>query len=337
MKKLYFLTLVLGLFVAFSANATVTVNVTTPGTLEETINDQSAEDFASITNLVVSGSLNADDISTIETMGKDYALTSLDLSNANITNNALPDNAFNSTKLKNIILPKSLVALGAGSFPSTLETISIPTTKLTEIPEHKFTWCTQLKEIEIPEGVTTVGKECFVFCTALKKVTLPSTITTLVESAFLGNLGFTAGYVLPITDFYVKMKTVPTVGPAAICLGGYWDYCTLHVPVGTVAAYRANIVDNWYGFGMITNIEEYDYSKTTGVKDVNASAFRIYSSADKNITIEGAEKNAPVVIYSLAGTVVKSLKANSDKFTVGLPNSGMYLVKVGSKTVKVAL
>ncbi|MDP4276156.1 MAG: leucine-rich repeat domain-containing protein [Bacteroidota bacterium] len=339
MKKLYYLTLALGMTMAFSAKAAVTVNVETPGTLEQTLFDQTVEEYAAIETLTVTGSLNSADLDALTTMSKDYKLVSLDLSNANIENNVFPDvtdGIFNHSKLTNLVVPKTLTSLGAGSFPGTLVTISIPTTNLKEIPEHKFTWCSQLKEIEIPEGVTTIGKECFVFCTALKKVTLPTTLTTLTESAFLGNVGFTAGFILPITDFYVKMTTVPTVGSAAICLGGYWDLCTLHVPVGTVAAYRANVIDSWYGFGMITNIEEYNYNGNA-INQLSASNLKVYTSADKTITIEGAANKEPVAVYSLAGTIVRSFKASTDKVTVNVPNAGMYLVKVGAQTVKVAL
>lgn len=41
-----------------------------------------------------------------------------------------------------------------------------------------------IASIEIPEGVTTIGKQAFSYCTSLASVTLPSTLTTIEKSAF---------------------------------------------------------------------------------------------------------------------------------------------------------
>jgi hypothetical protein len=41
-----------------------------------------------------------------------------------------------------------------------------------------------ITKIEIPEGVTEIGKEAFRGCSQLTEVTLPSTITSIGENAF---------------------------------------------------------------------------------------------------------------------------------------------------------
>ena len=337
MKKLYLTLALCGLFTAFSAQAVVNVNVTTPGGLEQLLFDQTAEEYSAIETLNVTGTLNADDIATMKLMATDYALRTVDLSEANLVDNTLPNKAFNPSNLKSLTLPKSLVTMGTECFATNLEVLNIPTTKMTTIPEHAFTWCTKITELTIPEGVTSLGKESLCFCIALKTLRLPSTLNNIGEGAILGGVGFTDGYPIPLTALYIKNPTVPTIGPAAVCLGGgYWTMCTLYVPTGSVDAYKANVVDSWYGFGMIQNIEASNFSTST--KDVNVSGLNVYSSAKNSITIEGSEINTPVAIYTIAGTLVKSLKSNSEKLTIEIPNAcGIYLVKVGTKTMKVAL
>ena len=44
-----------------------------------------------------------------------------------------------------------------------------------------------------------------------------------------------------------------------------------------------------------------------------------------------------VSVYSADGTLVKSVKANDGNVEMAVPGSGMYIVKVGDKAVKVAM
>lgn len=339
MKKLYFITLAIcSLLTVVSVQASVTVNVTTAGTLEQLLFDQEAEEYAEIAELIVTGSINSDDIATINLMAKDYALRTVDLSAANVENNTFAAQAFKETKLEHITVPKTLVAMGYECFYSTsLQSIVFPTTGLTEIPLTCFTWSTALTELEIPEGVTTLGQQSLVFCTALKKLTLPSTLTHIGENAILGDYSFayTAGFPIPLTEIYAKMKTVPTCDAIAVALGdAYWGICTLYVPIGTSSLYAADVYEAWYGFGMVQNIVEYDYDNTTSATVLNASNIKVYSSSSNNVTIEGLVVNSQVSIYSMTGALVKSFKTNSIKTNVTVPVKGIYILKSGTQSIK---
>lgn len=59
---------------------------------------------------------------------------------------------------------------------------SIKIHSCTEIVGSAFAYCPALVEVEIGEGITTIGTGILRDCTALKKITLPSTITTAKNS-----------------------------------------------------------------------------------------------------------------------------------------------------------
>ena len=318
------------------ADVTVTLNVTTPGTLMAEVLAQTQVNPVEIVVLNVTGSLNNDDIAFLNAASIGYAVRKIDLSNANVTNNALANEAFKGSKLTHVILPKSLTTMGVECFYGSvsLQSIQIPTIELKEIPEHAFVHCRALTEINIPEGVTTIGKESFVFCISLKKVTLPSTITTIKEGAFLGGAGHTADSPLPITEFYIKAATVPTLEPAGVCLaGGYWTMCTLHVPLGSKAAYQVNIVDGWYGFGMIQNIVEKDFN-TSLTKNSNTTDIKVYSHSKGMITVDGVAVGAHISIYNTNGVLQRTVKATSSKELINMVNPGLYILKCGNKVIK---
>lgn len=56
----------------------------------------------------------------------------------------------------------------------------------TAIADEGFKGCTEITEVIIPEGITTIGKRAFKGCTKLRKVTLPSTIVEIDQGAFNG-------------------------------------------------------------------------------------------------------------------------------------------------------
>ncbi|MBQ7851055.1 MAG: leucine-rich repeat protein, partial [Clostridia bacterium] len=62
---------------------------------------------------------------------------------------------------------------------------------LTTIGENAFKGCTGLTEAVLPAGLTTIGKNVFEGCTGLTEVALPDSLTTIGENAFKGCTGLT--------------------------------------------------------------------------------------------------------------------------------------------------
>lgn len=144
--------------------------------------------------------------------GKNYAVTGIEA------------NAFDGCySLQSVTLPNSLISIGERAFNncSALEAISLPAS-LTRIGEGAFNGCLALgminvasgsksyssrdgvlydasnnvlirypegkdaEEFQVPEGITTIGKNAFYACTGLMEITLPSTLTTIETGAFEG-------------------------------------------------------------------------------------------------------------------------------------------------------
>ena len=87
--------------------------------------------------------------------------------------------------IKSIVVPKNIKKIDIGAFMVcvNLHNVSFEAnSQLTEICEATFEYCSSLNEIEIPEGVTTIGENAFLGDVHLFKITLPSTLTTIGTS-----------------------------------------------------------------------------------------------------------------------------------------------------------
>lgn len=104
--------------------------VNTPGTLADQLKDN--ENLIYINNISVSGPLDDSDFEFMR--DKMPMLEHIDLSDASISNDYLPDKAFESKRIKSLILPETLKALGYNSLCGT-----------------------KLFKLDIPKGVSYYG------------------------------------------------------------------------------------------------------------------------------------------------------------------------------------
>lgn len=91
------------------AQVTQTIDVTTPGSLNTALGSQKNQ----ITDLTLTGTLNAADFQTIREM---QAIKNLNLSMANVVDNTLPNKAFEKKMLHELQLPNTLIAIGKNAF-----------------------------------------------------------------------------------------------------------------------------------------------------------------------------------------------------------------------------
>lgn len=125
-------------------------------------------------------------------------------------NGAIPDNfAYymemdshsNPTKLRSITIGENITKIGKNAFPyhENLESIVFDgESKLTEIGDNAFTAAREeemmmpgsytyygnLKSLDLPKSVTTIGSEAFTGHSALTSLIIPSTVYTIGENAF---------------------------------------------------------------------------------------------------------------------------------------------------------
>lgn len=245
----------------FKADKNVNVIDNTTGSLSGKITDA-----ANVKQLSVIGSLSGDDFKYIRENLRSMEV--LDLSRASIT--SLPERAFafydnmglsKNTKLKTVVLPEGLTAIGNSAFAmcENLQEINIPKSVST-LGSWMFEGCLLLEEVKIPEGVselpasafygagikrvnipssvTTIGGWAFNFCNNLTSITIPASVTSLGESALANCASLESAEILANVDILpnnffmassklhsVKLSTtIKTLKSNAFCNTGLITY-----------------------------------------------------------------------------------------------------------------
>ena len=89
------------------------------------------------------------------------------------------------TSLKSVTVPESVTYIGDYWFCdcTNLKNVNLHN-KITSINEDAFSGCKSLTVFEVPKSVTSIGNSAFMECTNLKNVVLPEGLTEIGESAF---------------------------------------------------------------------------------------------------------------------------------------------------------
>ena len=99
----------------------------------------------------------------------------------------------------------------------------------------------------------------------------------------------------------------------------------VYVPKGTLATYQA--ADTWKNFW---DIQEFDVTAIENIEDVTP-AFEITSSG---IQFTAAEGKA-IAIYTTSGALVEKIDSYAGEEI--MLDKGVYIVRVGNKTMKIRL
>ena len=129
---------------------------------------------------VVSGNLNNDDWKTLKSMTN---LVELDISGMAVT--SIPSSAFeNKWGLEKIVLPKKLESIGHSAFRCTgLKEIELPE-NLTTLDSYAFQSCSSLISVKMYGKVTGISGYCFQECRNLQKVELAEGLQVIYNNAF---------------------------------------------------------------------------------------------------------------------------------------------------------
>ena len=180
-------------------SAQTTIEVTEPGSLQKKLSETTE-----LSNLVIMGSLNADDFGALR---KTAGITTLDLSSVEVVaGGSYEGNPYLSEKvetmpgtmpgyflfagelaesLTSITLPNSVTRLGTRCLQNggKLTEINLPS-ELTYVGELSFGWCENLTAIELPESIDSLGSSAFEGCKLLAQVEIPSEVSYIGKSLF---------------------------------------------------------------------------------------------------------------------------------------------------------
>ena len=226
MKKFLLLLLISSSLNAF-AQVSKTVNITA-GNLSVAL---TASEKQTITNLTITGSIDARDFKTMR--DNMPLLAELDLSGVkvnaysgqegtagvtsiNYPSNVIPMWAFCTTKnvgknsLNSIKLPSSITSVGNWSLLNCtgLSSVIIPKSVLS-VERSAFNGCTNMSSVvfESPSSLTYIDSMAFRNCDKLKTVTIPSTVSIIDYCAFydcneLSSISFDSNSSLTIIEIY---------------------------------------------------------------------------------------------------------------------------------------
>lgn len=226
-----------------------------------------------------------------------------------------------------IIIPEGVTTVGGSSFEATaIESVELPSSLITvtdgamaidAIGTHAFENCRSLREINIPESVTTIQTSVFSGCTSLTTITLPKGVTWVRGSAFQDCIGLK------------EIRVHASVPPKADYQAFYrvdTETCKLMVPEGTRDAYKE--ADEWKGF----DIQE-DATLNIQENEINNDSIKVYA-VQNGVVIESSV-SIPVNVYSISGNLLYE-GFSDDKSYIELMQ-GLYIVKAGDVTTKVVI
>ena len=280
--------------------------------------------------------------------GDNSSLTSVEMPNVT----SIGDCAFRDcSKLTSVKMP-NVTSIGGGAFwdCSSLTSVELPSS-VTSIEDFAFVGCSSLTTINvdednqtyasvngvvytkdmtelcvcpggktsvsIPNTVTTIRRYAFYGCSSLASVELPSSVTSIGDKAFYGCNS--------LIDVFCESTTPPSA-TNGVFSDKTLQYGTLYVPVGSKGDYES--VDPWRNFW---NIKEMEFS---GVVNVIAESNDItVTTVGGTIVVGGLEAGSIVEVYSING----QLAYHGTDNVIGNLGRGAYIVKAGSKTVKILL
>ena len=251
----------------------------------------------------------------------------------------------NMGSIKEVIIGNEVKYIGAGAFSgcSGLTSITIPNS-VTSIGDNAFngcsglksvnisdiaTWCNisfrypesnplcyahhlflngeEVKDLNIPNTVTSIGDRAFSGCSDLTSVTIPNNVTSIGNNAFEGcsvlssvsigkgikSIGSMAFANCPeIKEVYCYAKDVPTISNDTFKDSYYIKWATLYVPESSVDSYKASA---WSQFGNIVGI-------TGGNEGERCEKPTITLFANGKIKVQSATEGATCVTNISAST-----------------------------------
>lgn len=186
----------------------------------------------------------------------------------------------------------------------------------TQIYDNEFYGCSNLQEFSCGDGVESIGKWAFSGCSAMKSYASGSNVKTIGDEAFSDCTG--------LTSFSTSAAVPPTCGNQALDDINKWE-CVLHVPSESIDDYKA--ADQWKEFFFV--------EPTSGIENVAVDGAEIKVAVGDGGFSFGGDAERNIEVYSIDGQLQYSATVQPGE-KVSLP-AGLYIVRIGTQTVKVMI
>ena len=279
------------------------------------------------------------------------------------------ENAFSGcTKLKSISIPNSVTILGSSSFNGckALLTATIGN-GVKRISNYSFENCTALETVKLGNKLTEVGYRSFRNCNAMKSITVQNPDVPSAEEQSFTNYNATLyvpassvasykahaiwgkfGNVQPINESVYLIIALSEAGSVRIPVTKGASYA---LAIDTESGWKINSV-TYNGTDVTSQVEDGIYttpainetaelrvayeSISDGVNARTMSNVRIFGNSG-SIVVTNTEPGDIVNVYETDGKMVSSVVADSSELRINVKSGTVYIVKVGGKTLKIAM
>ncbi len=292
----------------------------------------------------------------LELIGYSAFMRATDLGEINLPEGLtkIVSSAFYDAGITKLTEPSTLTTLGYDCFRgdgfagSTLVTVDFSNcTNLNTLSGSTFYDCHYLKNVTLPEGLKVIGDAAFQNCYSIEEITIPNSVQTIEENAFwmfselyqhqLKKVILGSGLQQIKSNAFGECGNIVEIHsrnplPPALANDGFEmqlnNKATVYVPMGSLSAYQT--ANRWKLFN---HIEE----STVGIDDnsITRSDCKIYSAMNR-LVIENAKPGEIATIYSVTGSLVKTVRISGSVEQVELPH-GIFLVRVNNYTAKVVM
>ena len=164
---------------------------------------------------------------------------------------------FGCNGLTSVTIPNSVTSIGEGAFYYCSGLTSVHISDIAAwckisfydgysnpliYTQHLFLNGSEVKDLVIPNSVTSIGGRVFYGCSGLTSVTIPNSVTSIGNSAFYGCSGLTSVISLIEEPFKISGKS----SSYRTFHLDVFNNVTLYVPVGTIDKYKST--EGWKDF-----------------------------------------------------------------------------------------